>query len=185
MDTEPANYRVYSDHRPDVTVEGAGSNGGGLLAGDVKLWDPLGCSVRTARGAYVAFGNTQPHAEDEVHGREERGDVGGKAFDSRYGTGYVAPKHGQYTRARANGVDVRCLAAETLGGFGPELCELLKEAAEHRANRLNKGEYDSTTWAARTWLSHNVQKLSVALHLAVAYEIANSLGLATAVGARA
>ena len=62
---------------------------------------------------------------------------------------------------------------------------LLKEASEHRANRLNKGEYESTTWAARTWLSFTAHKVSVALHLAVATEIAGALGLATAGRGRA
>ena len=74
---------------------------------------------------------------------------------------------------------------ETLGGLSPAFCNLLKEAAEARSNRLTSGEYDATTWAARTWLSYTVQKISVALHRAVALEIAESLGFATAVDARA
>ena len=137
------------------------------------------------RGAIVAFGNTQPRADVEVHGQRQRGEEGGEAFCANSGKGYVAPKKGQYTKAEGHGVTVVCGLAETLGGLSPAFCNLLKEAAEARSNRLTSGEYDATTWAARTWLSYTVQKVSVALHRAVALEIAESLGFATAVDARA
>ena len=124
---EPANYLVYSDHRPDVTVEGAGANGG-LLAGDVKLWDALGCSgVPTLTGAHVGFGNTLAAAEEEVHGLKERGAPSDGAFKPRSGAGWVPPKEGQYTRAEASGVDVRCLlvaVGRDVGSCRACLCEI-------------------------------------------------------------
>ena len=40
-----------------------------------------------------------------------------------------------------------------------------------------------TTWSARTWLTFKTQKVSVALHRAVALELANALGLSAAVDA--
>ena len=67
-----------------------------------------------------------------------------------------------------------------MGGFSPDVCQLLKELAEERDNRLSKAEYDDTTWAARTWTSWAAQQLSVAVQLAAAEEIAHALGLATA-----
>ena len=76
------------------------------------------------------------------------------------------------------------LLFETLGGFSPEVCSLLRAAAAERQNRLTAGEYDVTTWAARTWLSFTTQKLSVALHHAVALEIGQALGLSVAVDPR-
>ena len=57
------------------------------------------------------------------------------------------------------------------------MTELLRELAEERQNRLNTGEYDQTTWSARSWTTFTVQKLSVALHRAVATEAAHALGL--------
>ena len=76
---------------------------------------------------------------------------------------------------------------ETLGGFSPDVVALLKELAEERQNRLSTGEYmyDQTTWAARTWMSFTTQKLSVALHRAVAMEIGLALGLSVAADPRA
>ena len=41
-----------------------------------------------------------------------------------------------------------------------------------------------TTWAARTWLSFSVQKISVALHRAAALEMAHALGLSAAADTR-
>ena len=55
----------------------------------------------------------------------------------------------------------------------------MRDLAEERQNRLNKAEYELTTWAARTWLSFSSQKLSVALHRATALEIAHALGIST------
>ena len=69
---------------------------------------------------------------------------------------------------------------ETLGGFSPDVCQLLKELAEVRDNRLSKAEYDDTTWAARSWTAWAAQQLSVAVQLAAAEEMAHALGIATA-----
>ena len=84
-----------------------------------------------------------------------------------------------------HGVDVRCLLVSTLGGFGPELCELLLELAEARNNKLSSAEYDATTWSARTWLTFSCHKLSVAVHRAAAWEIAHALDLSTVADGRA
>ena len=49
-----------------------------------------------------------------------------------------------------------------------------------RQNKLNSSEYDRTTWAARTWMSFSVQKISVAVQMASTGEIIHALGLAAA-----
>ena len=67
-----------------------------------------------------------------------------------------------------------------LGGFGPELVELVKRLTEERGNRMTRSEYDQTTWAARSWRSFSVQKIAVAAQRAAALEIAYALGLSTA-----
>ena len=46
---------------------------------------------------------------------------------------------------------------------------------EERKNKLNKIEYEQTTWAARTWRAFSVQKISVAVQRAAALEIAYAL----------
>ena len=79
---------------------------------------------------------------------------------------------------------MRCLLFSTLGGFSPAVNALLKELVELRQNKLSKTEYEDTTWAARTWLAFSVQKLSVALHRAAAFEVVHALGLSDAVDAR-
>ena len=50
--------------------------------------------------------------------------------------------------------------------------------------QLTAAEYDETTWAARTWLSFVHQRLSVAVHKAVAREVSDALGLSAAVDPR-
>ena len=73
---------------------------------------------------------------------------------------------------------------ETFGGLGPELCAWLKRLATERQNKLNKREYDDTTWAARSWRSYAAQQISVSVHRTVAMEIAQALGLSGAADER-
>ena len=62
--------------------------------------------------------------------------------------------------------------------------ELVRQLAAARANKLTSAEYDVTTWSARTWTSFTCQKLSVALHKAVAWEIGQALDLSVATDSR-
>ena len=76
------------------------------------------------------------------------------------------------------------LLIETFGGLGPELCAWLKRLATERQNKLNKREYDDTTWAARSWRSYAAQQISVSVHRTVSMEIAQALGLSGAADER-
>ena len=69
---------------------------------------------------------------------------------------------------------------ETFGGFSPGVVRFLKTLAYEVKNKLNHAQYDLTTWSARSWLSYQTQQLSVKLHIACAWEIAEELGLAPA-----
>ena len=131
------------------------------------------------RGAFyiVAFGNTLPEADALVHGHAERGVPSDGPHKPRTGAGYVKRKDGDYARAKGNGCEPLAALIESFGGFSPELMGLLKRAAEQRMNRLTHYEYDQTTWAARSWSTFSAQKLSVAVHLAMATELAVALGL--------
>ena len=109
-----------------MAIHGAGAEGG-LYYGDTKVWDPVGSdpAKTSARGGYVAFGNTQQEADACVHGRPERGAVGTR-FDPRTGLGRVARKQGQYERAaREHGIEVGALLFEVAAacrskGIDPE-----------------------------------------------------------------
>jgi len=178
---EPQNYEDYSDHRPDLTLMLDT-----FMALDLKVFDPLGAAAADVeqRGAFVAFGNTAPEATRVVNGRLQRGVPSDGVFKPRTGAGYVAPFPGDYARAQKAGVEARALLVEPSGACGPELVQLLKDAAESRSNKLTSSEYDETTWSARTWLTFVRQRISVAIALASSHEIAQALGMSVATDPR-
>ena len=90
------------------------------------------------------------------------------------GMGYVPPVAGDYDMAQNLGLRVYVMLFETFGGFGPDVTSLLKLAAAQVDNRLSHAQYDETTWSARTWMSFSCQRISVALHTAVAWELATA-----------
>ena len=49
------------------------------------------------------------------------------------------------------------------------------EWAADVGNKLSARQYDEATWSTRSWLSFQTQRLSVALHLALAWEIGSEL----------
>ena len=124
----------------------------------------------------MAFGNTYPRAREQVLGRAER--AGSGSFDSVTGEGYVAPVRGEYARALEAGCDVEVHLFETFGGFGPEVVALLCETAELAQDRLSTREWDLNSWSATRWLTYAAQRVSVALHKTVAYEVLGAVGLA-------
>ena len=179
---EPANYAGYSDHRPDMTL----MLDGDLTVLDLKVFDPVGSRPGEAavRGGHVAFGNTAEAADAAVLGRCERGERG-KPYNRVTGEGHVEGRRGDYARALANGVRCVPLLVETFGGLGPGLWEVLRRAADWRQDKLMSSEYDETTWAARKFMPFAVQQVSVAVHLAMAEEVASALGLAVGADPRA
>ena len=172
VEYEPVDYKDYSDTRPDVAIH----QPEGLWLGDVKVKDPLGSEPAgvDTRGAFVAFGNTEPGARLEVKGRAERGQPG-TAFNRVTGQGHVSAVDGAYRRAEEHGVTVDELLFETFLGFGPGVVRLLRRAAEDRGNKLRGS--DETTWSARTWLGYTGQRVSCALARAVAWELAAAMEL--------
>jgi hypothetical protein len=178
-----AKKRPYSDHRPDVAALFAAPDFKTLLA-DLKLFDPIGSDgAPDLRGAMVGFGNTLPLAQRLVYGLAERGTPSGGPFKPRTGGGHVAYVKGDYAtsaRREGNGCQPLAVLIETFGGFSPELVWLFERLAQERMNRLTHLEYDQTTWAARSWTAFSAQKLSVAVHLAMATEVAVALGLPVA-----
>ena len=76
------------------------------------------------------------------------------------------------------------LLIETFGGLSPAVCEILRQIAEQRQNRLRSDEYDYATWSTRSWRAFAVQKLAVATQRSAAMEIARAMGLTTAYDTR-
>ena len=108
---------------------------------------------------------------DAARGWDVQADDGGGLCRAQGGR--VRPGAGERSRLRSS-----------FGGFGPELLELLRGAAEFKMNKLSAAEYDETTWSARTWLTFAMQRISVAVHKAVAKELSDALGFSGAVDPR-
>ena len=179
---EPDDYYGYSDHRPDIALLIEGN----LTALDLKIYDPLGSQPANAgeRGAYVACGNTAEAANARVLGRRERGSEGDGRYNRRTGEGHVAAVAGDYDRAREAGVRCVPMLIETFGGFGSGLMGVLRQADGWRQGRLVSSEYDETTWAARNYMAFVTQRISVAVQISLAQEIAEALGLSVAADPR-
>ena len=127
------------------------------------------------RGSKVPFGNTRPGIEAQVFGLAERGEPG-QAFDPTTGEGYVEQRNGDYTFALSKDCDVQCLLFETFGGFSPAVVRLLARAANEVGNKLSRSQHlDEATWSTSKWTSLQCQKISIALHIACAAEIADEL----------
>ena len=110
-------------------------------------------------------------------GWAQRGQPGDGLFKAATGEGYVKEEVGAYAKALGYGIEVMPLLFETFGGFSPAVVELLRRAAEARRNKLFGEEYEDTSWAARTWTSYSVHRISCALMRAVAWETAAAMGL--------
>ena len=178
---EPDDYLPYSTYRPDMAVPYAGESGSTYL-GELKFIDPLSSNPADIqrRGAYIAFGNTEPPMLEKVFGLEERGAEGDGVFKAATGEGYVAGKEGDYSKAMGEGCDVHLLLFETFGGFGRGVMHLLRRLGDEVRNRLSHAQYDQTSWSARNWKTYQTQRLSVALARAAAGEILEELRNAAA-----
>ena len=73
---------------------------------------------------------------------------------------------GDYARAQRLGHTVGEMLVETTGSIGPALLEVLKGAAEARANKLTHGEYETeATWSTRKYMPFVTQRISVAVQI--------------------
>ena len=69
------------------------------------------------------------------------------------------------------------LLFETFGGWSAPVTKLFKKMRDKvQKYKLSKKQYeDEVTWSTRTWLALMAQRMSVALQLAAAWEIAVEL----------
>ena len=65
------------------------------------------------------------------------------------------------------------------GGFSAAVVRLLARAADEVKNKLSHAQHlDEATWSTRTWTALQAQRISIALHTACAFEIAQELSSA-------
>ena len=85
-------------------------------------------------------------------------------------------KKGDYRFAREKNCDLRLLDFETFGGFGRGVRRLLRQAADQLSNKLSHAQHlDEVTWTTKNWHGLQMQRLSVVLHTAVAWQTVNEL----------
>ena len=134
------------------------------------------------RGCFVGFGCTEPGTRAAMYGLEQRGEKGDGNFRPGDGGGYVAPKKADYSHLLSRGdSDLQMLLFETLGGWSVPVVRLFNKMRDKVRDKLSKKQYDDeVSWTTRTWSSLMAQRMSVALHMAAAWEIARELSLAGA-----
>ncbi|EOD29833.1 hypothetical protein EMIHUDRAFT_233385 [Emiliania huxleyi CCMP1516] len=107
------------------------------------------------KGAYVRFGNTETGLLKLVKGR-----------------GKWSPSEA----TAAADCDLRLFDFEAFGGFGKEVRSTLREAANQLSNKLSHAQHlDEVTWTTKNWHGLQMQRLSVVLHTAVAWQTVNEL----------
>ncbi|EOD04580.1 Hypothetical protein EMIHUDRAFT_221093 [Emiliania huxleyi CCMP1516] len=151
IEMEPTAHLSYSNPKqPDVAAANIGK-GHVRLVGDLKLTSSLACKGGDRlgwKGAFVAFGNTERELLDL----------------------------GDYQFAREKNCDLRLLDFETFGGFGDGVRKILRQAADQLSNKLSHAQHlDEVTWTTKNWHGLQMQRLSVVLHTAVAWQTVNEL----------
>ena len=64
----------------------------------------------------------------------------------------------------------------TFGGFGDGVRKILRQAADQLSNKLSHAQHlDEVTWTTKNWHGLQMQRLSVVLHTAVAWQTVNEL----------
>ena len=119
---------------------------------------PLSTSAAgtAAHGAEVGMGNTQDTMRAAITG---------------------APgSPGAYARALRDGHSVHAIITETFGGFGKGAVALLYELGRQHGARLGADE-QAAPWCARSFRSLHAMRVSVALHMATADEIIETVKL--------
>ena len=178
-----SSWRATGWTRRCSTSTGAGRSRSRRV-GDVKFKDPLSSNPEDVgqRGAFVGLGNTEPGTSADVFGLEQRGAVGDGDFRPSDGGGYVAYKKADYAHALSRSdTDVQMYLFETFGGWCNAVKRLFYQMKDKVRNKLSKRQHeDEASWSTRSWLSLQAQRMSVALQLAAAEEIATELRLAAA-----
>ena len=107
--------------------------------------------------------------------RRRRREVG-EGEDADAPKGKLKELDGDYRFAREQACDLRLFDFESFGGFGKEVRSTLREAANQLSNKLSHAQHlDEVTWTTKNWHGLQMQRLSVVLHTAVAWQTVNEL----------
>ena len=117
----------------------------------------------------MGFGNTAEEQYEII--------LGTPATDSSPG------RLGVYDDALRGGHKVHPIVLEVLGGFHPDAARLVDRLAREHGARLGADEL-SAPWNARSFRSLHLQRISVALQLAAAEEILDTILLDRAAAVR-
>ena len=201
IEMEPTAHLSYSNPKqPDVAAANIG-RGHRRLVADLKLTSSLASQGKDTagdgelgwKGAYVRFGNTETGLLKLVKGRgkwspsgataaavageeEEAEEEGEEGEEEDAPKGKLKEQPGDYPFARQQDCDLRLFDFEAFGGFGKEVRSTLREAANQLSNKLSHAQHlDEVTWTTKNWHGLQMQRLSVVLHTAVAWQTVNEL----------
>ena len=168
---EDKYHGVYCPNvQPDLTHKRGAPDGTHHALYELKVVSPL--SINDAGtgllGGKAAFGNTADDQYELILGAP--------------GTADAPAKIGVYDDALRAGQRIHPLVLEVFGGFHPDACKLIDSLARQHGARLGADEL-CAPHCARSFRSYHTQRISVALHLAAAEEILDTILLdrATAV----
>ena len=134
----------------------------------MKVYNPIRADMtEMRRGAVRPFGATEPQLRSEILGADATDECATRALTRYYIHIRPAPRHapsGEIRRGapRRPPSTVVPLIAEVWGGFAVDAMSFLRGLAIARGDTLDV-ERLSTTWAARSFLSYDGQRLSVAV----------------------
>jgi hypothetical protein len=169
---EDRRHHVYSpDVQPDLTHRNGAPDGTHHALYEQKVKSPLSVteSGTGLLGGKAAFGNTADDEYDLILGAPARAEGG-------------AAQIGVYDAALRAGHRVHPIVMEVFGGFHPDAAKLVDTLAKKHGSRLG-ADLLAAPWCARSFRSLHTQRISVALHLAAAEEILDTVMLDRAAAA--
>jgi len=161
--SEDARHGIYCPGvRPDLTVKNGSRDGTHHHIYEQKVVSPTASTEdgTGSLGSRVAFGNTAEKQYELILGAPASG--GSDACD------------GAYAGAVERGHSVTPIVLETTGGFHPDAWRAIRELARRHGSRLGADEL-TAPWCAQSFLSIHVMRISVALQLAAAVEILDTI----------
>jgi hypothetical protein len=160
---EVRNRGAFSPEYVPDAVRFNGKSRGKHVLYELKVGSPTASGAAgTARaGSLAAFGNTLDAFLKTI--------LGTPAADGTH-----SGADANYPTALRKGHTVTPIIMEVFGGFSPGAASLLDELAKKHGASLGADE-DAAPWCARSFKAYHSQRISVALHLAAADEILETI----------
>ena len=165
------------DHVPDSTVFHKAPELGHYCV-DLKVVNSVQTKYASlaalARSAAVAFANTGEQYLEKVHGRDEVSRPAGSTsqFNRRNNVGHLDFVKGDYRAACVKGHTPVAFIMNVFGGLHSEGYGFFKMLVKKHSNKLPIA-FQGLSWTATTFSSHFSQRLSNAVNMGVAEQIAH------------